>query len=259
MIQPRTVAPVGAARPPLGAVVGKELRTWSRDLVRIHFLTFALVYALTYTVLPIMIGSTDYLPMTGVFGLVVLAAGCSAHLHSSDGTALWQTLMTRASSGRTSAAASSPGCCSSARPAVALTVLGAVAHGEIEMVQWAAGLLPVTLGAGTGLMLLVSVYVPIRITDPHRRGSNPGQDGGALAGLVWLVLPFVALAAAPVITLLAIGRDDPLLQWAGTPAGIAIGALLAWGLGRWPTAAWPRRVPSCCEGRHGLTPYPVRG
>ena len=109
-------------------------------------------------------------------------------------------------------------------------MLGAVAHGEMEMVRWAAGLLPVTLGAGAGLMLLVSVYVPIRMTDPHRRGSNPGQDGGSLAGLVWLVLPFVALAAAPVITLLAIG--GPMLQWSGAPAGIAIGALLAWGLGR---------------------------
>jgi ABC-2 type transport system permease protein len=180
-----------------------------------------------------MIGSTDYLPMTGVFGLV-LAAGCSAHLHSSDGTALWQTLMTpgieRADvRGRQLAWLLFVG-----PPAVALTVLGAIAHGEVLMVQWAAGLLPLTLGAGMGLMLLVSVYVPIRITDPHRRGSNPGQDGGAFAGLVWLVLPVIALAAAPVITLLAVGtaNDDPLLQWGGTPAGIAIGALLAWGLGR---------------------------
>jgi ABC-2 type transport system permease protein len=217
----------------VAAVVGKELRTWGRDLVRIHFLSFALVYALTYTILPIVIGSTDYLPMTGVFA-VVLAAGCSAHLHSSDGTALWQTLLApgveRADvRGRQLAWLLVVG-----PAAVLLTVLGAVAHGEMNMVRWAAALLPVTLGAGAGLMLFVSVYVPIRMTDPHRRGSNPGQDGGSLAALVWLVLPVVAVASAPVITLLVIGqaKNDPLLQWAGTPAGIAIGALLAWILGR---------------------------
>ena len=35
--------------------------------------------------LPLLIDVTDYLPMTGVFWCV-LAVGCSAHLHSSDGT-----------------------------------------------------------------------------------------------------------------------------------------------------------------------------
>jgi ABC-2 type transport system permease protein len=224
VIQPRTVRRWQPGSP-LAAVVGKELRTWSRDLVRIHFLTFALVYAVTYTVLPIMIGSTDFLPMTGVFGLV-LAAGCSAHLHSSDGTALWQTLMTpgveRADvRGRQVAWLLFVG-----PPAVALTVLGAIAHGEMLMVQWAAALVPLTLGAGVGLLILISVFVPIRITDPHRRGSNPGQDGGALGGLVWLVLPAVALAAAPVIALVVVAG------WVAVPAGIAIGALLAWWLGR---------------------------
>jgi ABC-2 type transport system permease protein len=210
----------------LGAVVGKELRTWSRDLLRIHFLTFALVYAVTYTLLPIMIGSTDYLPMTGVFG-VVLAAGCSAHLHSSDGTALWQTLMRPGVErldvrGRQLAWLLVVG-----PPAVALTVVGAVWHGEMAMVLWATALLPATLGAGVGVMLLISVYVPIRMTDPHRRGSNPGQDGGALAGLVWLVLPVLAVLSVPTIVLVAVGMPA-----VGVAAGVVTGVIAAWGLGR---------------------------
>lgn len=211
---------------PIDAIVGKEVRTWGRDLVRVHFLSFALVYAVTYTVLPVLIGSTDFLPMTGVFG-VVMAAGCSAHLHSSDGTALWQTLMKpgleRADvQGRQLAWLLVVG-----PPAVILTVVGALVHGEMPMVWWAAALLPVALGAGVGVMLAISVYVPIRMTDPHRRGSNPGQDGGALAGLIWLVLPVVALATAPSIVLVATGHE--LL---GVVAGLAIGGLGAWGLGR---------------------------
>lgn len=210
----------------VAAVMGKELRTWSRDLVRIHFLTFALVYAVTYTLLPLAIGSTDYLPMTGVFGLA-LAAGCSAHLYSSDGTALWQTLLAPGNEradvrGRQLAWLVLVG-----PPAVVLTAIGAIAHGGLTMVHWAMALLPVMLGAGVGLMLLISVYVPIRMTDPHQRGSNPGRDGGSLAGLVWLVLPVLAVAAAPVIALVAVG-----LPWVGVAAGFVIGALLAWGLGR---------------------------
>ena len=173
--------------------------------------------------------------MTGVFA-VVLAAGCSAHLHSSDGTALWQTLL-------------APGVERAdvrGRQLAWLLVVGppAVAadraRRDLPTVTIEHGALGGGAAAGrrsargAGLMLFVSVYVPIRMTDPHRRGSNPGQDGGSLAGLVWLVLPVVAVASAPVITLLAIGQaeNDPLLQWAGTPAGIAIGALLAWVLGR---------------------------
>jgi ABC-2 type transport system permease protein len=210
----------------MSAVVGKEPRTWGRDLVRIHFLTFAVVYALTYTLLPLFIGSTDYLPMTGVFGLV-LAAGCSAHLHSSDGTALWLTLMKPGIErvdirGRQLAWLLVVG-----PAAVLLTVIGAAWHGELTMVWWAAALVPLTLGAGAGLVVLISVCVPIRLTDPHRRGSNPGQDGGALAGLVWLVLPAMAVAATPVIVLVALGFPA-----FGVAAGIAIGALLGWGFGR---------------------------
>jgi ABC-2 type transport system permease protein len=215
------------------AVVGKELRTWSRDLVRIHFLAFALVYATTYSLLPLLIGSTDYLPLTGVFA-VVLAVGASAHLYSSDGTALWQTLMTpgveRAEvRGRQLAWLLTIG-----PVAALLTAAGVVANGRPDIASWATGLLPVVLGAGAGLVVLVSVYVPIRITDPHRRGSNPGQDGGAIAGLIWLAIGALAVLSAPVLALLGLGqaRHDHALMWTASPAGIAIGPLLAWGFGR---------------------------
>ncbi|HEV7711205.1 MAG TPA: hypothetical protein VGP16_23655, partial [Asanoa sp.] len=130
---------------PLAAVLGKELRSWRRDMIRIHFLTFSLVYALTYTLLPLLINVTDYLPMTGVF-FVVLAAGSSAHLHSSDGTALWQTLLAPDAQQADIRGRQRAWLLIVAPPAIALTAIGLIWHGKADMVPWAVGLLPLVLG-----------------------------------------------------------------------------------------------------------------
>jgi len=214
------------------AVVGKELRTWSRDLVRIHFLTFALVYALTYTLLPLLIHVTDYLPLTGVI-LAVLAVGCSAHLHSSDGTGLWQTLMVPGAARADVRGRQVAWLLVVAPPAVLLTAAGLLWHGAGTMAPWAVGLLPATLGAGAGLLILLSVAMPIPMTDPQRRGSNPGADGGGIAGVIWLSLLALVVLTAPATTLLITGaiRDDAALQWLATPVGAATGALLGWAFG----------------------------
>jgi ABC-2 type transport system permease protein len=92
----------------------------------------------------------------------------------------------------------------------------------------------VVLGGGSGLVVLVSVLVPIRMADPHRRGSNPGEDGGPVGGLVWLMLGLLAVVAAPTAWLLYQGTraGDPAMLWSATPVGVASGLLLAWVLGR---------------------------
>ncbi|MDG4823125.1 hypothetical protein O7635_14815 [Asanoa sp. WMMD1127] len=249
----RPVSPTvirGARRPgwrpatPLSAMVGKELRTWSRDLVRIHFLAFALVYVLTYVLLPLLINVTDYLPMAGVF-FAVFAVGSCAHLHSSDGTALWQTLLLPGAErvdvrGRQRAWLLLVG-----PAAVGLTVTGAIWHGAADMVPWAAGLLPIALLGGAGVLVFISVFVPVRIADPHKRGANPGADGGGLAGIIWLALLTTALVSSPSLALLIVGtmRDDDLLRWLATPVGLVLGAALAWGLGRLAINRLARRGP----------------
>lgn len=228
----------------LGAVVGKEVRTWSRDLVRIHFLAFCLVYAVTYALLPLLIDVTDYLPLTGVFA-VALAVGSSAHLHSSDGTALWQTLMLPGSVRADIRGRQLAWLLVVTPPAVLLTVAGVAWHGEARLAAWATGLLPVVLGAGAGLLVLMSVRMPIRMADPHRRGSNPGSDGGGISGLVWLALLGLVVLTSPVLTLLVLGtvRDSAPLLWLATPAGAVLGGLLAWGLGRLAAGHLSRRGP----------------
>ncbi|GIF49042.1 ABC-2 type transport system permease protein [Asanoa ferruginea] len=229
---------------PLAAVLGKELRTWRRDLVRIHFLTFSLVYALTYVLLPLLINVTDYLPMAGVF-FVALAVGSSAHLHSSDGTALWQTLLAPGSERADIRGRQRAWLLVVAPVAIALTVVGLVWHGKADMVPWAVGLLPVVLLGGAGLLILFSVLMPIRIADPHLRGNNPGSDGGAISGIVWLSLIALVVVASPALALLITGtvRHSEVLRWSAVPVSVVLGVGLAWGFGRLAITRLTRRGP----------------
>ncbi|HEX5594963.1 MAG TPA: hypothetical protein VFX61_02925 [Micromonosporaceae bacterium] len=231
------IRPIGRITPvrhrsPLRAVVGKELRTWSRDLVRLHYLAFAAAYALVYVAMPAAVGITDFLPMTGVF-IAVMAAACSAHLYSSDGTALWLTLMLPRSEGADVRGRQLAWLVSVAPLAFGLSVVGLLFTGHWWLGPWVAAALPAVLGGGAGFIVLVSVFAPVRIPDPHRRGANPGEDGGPIGGLVWLMLGLQLLAAAPALAVTLVGtlHGQALLIWAGAPTGLATGALLCWGLG----------------------------
>jgi ABC-2 type transport system permease protein len=235
-----------AVRPgtPLRAVVRRELRTWSRDLLRIHLMSFALVYGLTYVLLPLMIGTTGYFPLTGII-VAVMAAACSAHLYSSDGTALWLTLMNPGAERADVRGRQLAWLLAVAPVGVALTVAGVLASGHAWTWPVVTALLPAVLGGGAGVLVLVSVFVPVRMLDPHRRGANPGQDSGPIAGTIWLAILTTALTAAPALAVVIAGtvRQDATLQWAGTPVGLLTGAGLAWGLGRLATRRLAARGP----------------
>ncbi|MEQ4305771.1 hypothetical protein ABNF97_31045 [Plantactinospora sp. B6F1] len=225
-----------SSRPPgsaFHAVLGKELRTWWRDLVRIHYLSFALVYGLVFVLMPLVIRISDLLPLAGLV-VAIMIASSSAHLYSSDGTALWMTLMAPGTERIDVRARQVAWLLVVAPPAVLLTLAGLVGAVHWWTLPWVAGLLPVVLGAGSGLVVLVSVLVPVRMADPHRRGGNPGEDGGPVGGLVWLMLGLLAVAAAPTAWLLYQGTraGDSTMLWSATPVGVLSGLLLGWVLGR---------------------------
>ncbi|GIH97034.1 hypothetical protein ACFFMN_36310 [Planobispora siamensis] len=209
-------------------VAAKELRTWSRDLIRVHLLSFAFFYAVVFTLLPVSFGWWGMVPFTGLIA-VMMGAGASANLYATDGTALWLTLMTPGAErhdvrGRQLAWLLAVG------PAAALlSVAGAAASGETWAWPWVAGLFPAVLGGAAGLVVLIAVTSPVPATDPHKRGSNPlnsGADEGGETGLAWLMLIAVPVTALPAAAAILI---EP---WAGVPVGVVTGALCAWGFGR---------------------------
>jgi ABC-2 type transport system permease protein len=88
-------------------------------------------------------------------------------------------------------------------------------------------------------MVLVSVTMPVRQKDPHRRTgpfdtSDDPNAAGAAVGQQYLMLLLVALVAVPACTLVLVGavRHRPVLQAAGVLVGIATGVLLSWWGGR---------------------------
>ncbi|GAA0608384.1 hypothetical protein GCM10010174_26980 [Kutzneria viridogrisea] len=83
----------GLPRTPLGAVVAKELRTWSRDMLRSYYWFFALAFSLALCLLPLVAGLTIYLPWAGSL-VAIMAAAVGVNLYSADGSALWISLMT---------------------------------------------------------------------------------------------------------------------------------------------------------------------
>ncbi|WP_188196413.1 hypothetical protein [Nonomuraea sp. SYSU D8015] len=205
------------------AVVAKELRTWSRDLVRTHQLTFALAYGVFFAGAPLVLGWTGLLPWAAPI-FVVMAASMTSNLYGADGTALWLSLMAPGSSdvrGRQRA-----WLVTVAPVALALAVaFTAIAGGPWPMILAATF---AVLGGGAGLVPLVSVYGLVPGTDPQRRGGNPlrtSEDEGSLTGLAYLMMLLVALSGAPAVAVAAAAG------WWGVAAGAATGALSYWGFG----------------------------
>ncbi|MEO3807601.1 hypothetical protein ABGB17_01215 [Sphaerisporangium sp. B11E5] len=248
---PRGRVPIRAATAS-GAVLAKELRTWSRDLVRTHQLTFALAYGVFFAAAPLLIGIPDMLPLAGPI-FVVMAAAMSANLYGTDGTALWLTLMTpgaRDVRGRQHA-----WLLTVAPVAVVLTiVLTAVVDGH-----WPAmiALLVALLGGGAGLVPLASVYALIPGTDPHRRGGNPlrsTEEDGAVTGMVYAVLALAAVTAVPATVVAA------LYGWAGVAVGVVTGVLCYWGFGTLAERGLLARGPELLETmRTGRRPPLAQG
>ncbi|SFI27987.1 ABC-2 type transport system permease protein [Streptosporangium canum] len=173
------------------AVAARELRTWSRDLMRLHYLCYALVFCL----LPLAIGAPVFLPWTGlVFAL--WTAAISANLYGEDGTELWGKMMIPGAARHDIRGRQLAWLLITAPPTVALTLIMLALTGQYDLWPWLAALVPALLGGGAGVTVLVSVLRPVPMTDPHRRGGNLLENGTDFAQVL-LVLVLTAATAAP--------------------------------------------------------------
>lgn len=245
--------PIGASDA-VGAVVAKELRTWSRDLVRNHQLAFALSYGVWFAASPLILGWTGMLPYAGPI-FVVMAAAMAANMYGTDGTALWLTMMTPGATdvrGRQFAWIAVQG-----GIATVLTVVcTAIAGGPWPLVL---SLLPALLGGAAGLVPLVSVFALVPATDPHRRAGNPlrtSEDDGGLTGLAYLMLALVLVTGVPA------GLVAYRFGWAGVPVGLATGALCYVLFGRLAAnrlrTHGPELLDTMRTGRRSRQAFPAR-
>jgi ABC-2 type transport system permease protein len=224
---------------PTGAVVGRELHAWRRDPGRTLLLLLAvLISGLNLAVPAVAFGAPAALPWAGLAAALIVASG-AANVYGDDGTALWLTRMVPGVE-RADVRGRQVAWLLVVAPAmVVLTVALVLLSGQGWAWPWVLATLPAVLGGTAGLMVLVSVTMPVKQKDPHRRtgpfdtGDDPNAAGAAV-GQQYLMLLLAALTAVPGGTLVLLGsvRDQPLLEVAGVLVGTATGVLLAWWGGR---------------------------
>ncbi len=216
---------------PVRAALGKELRTWSRDPVRVQAACIPVAWALGTALLPLTFHVKLLVPWAAP-GVALMAAAAAANLYGQDGTALWLTLVT----GRERADLWARLWCYLIvfLPITAATGAVTIAwSGLTWAVPWVLALTPALLGGGAGLVVLTSVTMLTPGPDAHKRPDNPLEHADLTSQanlLFWATL----LTAAPPAALLWQGtvRGSHLLLWSAVPAGAVTGIALAWWLGR---------------------------
>src|SRR5262249_21883053 len=140
---------------PLGAVMGKELRTWWRDPVRGRFLRMGMWMAVFFGVLPAMAGARGVLPWIGPIAVVVSTAN-AGNMYGFDGSALWLTLSTPGAQRADVHGRQLAWLLLVAPLATALTIILTALSGQRWGWPLAAAFLPASLGSGAGVIVLLS-------------------------------------------------------------------------------------------------------
>ncbi|MFK0251465.1 hypothetical protein ACIQUM_42765 [Amycolatopsis azurea] len=217
---------------PLGAVTGKELRTWWRDPWRSLEVRSALWFGVFIAVYGAIAGVPEIAGLAGV-AVALTVALSGANLYGQDGTALWQLVVAESREsvradvrGRQLAITVLFGLTALACSAAMMAVTGIFAYAVPIL-----AVLIALLGVGSGTAVVMSVLGATPGVDPHRRvnatdaGENTAGIFAAFQIQLWATAPTSAMAA-----MLAFAGDS-LPSWFG--AATLATALLNAGAGAW--------------------------
>jgi ABC-2 type transport system permease protein len=248
---------------PLGAVVGKELRTWWRDPWRSLEVRSAIWFGLFVAAYGAIAGMPEIAGLSGI-AVALMVALSGANLFGQDGTALWQLVVAeRPQAVRADIRGRQIGLVVVlGGPAVALSALMIVLTGGFRYAVPIGALLVATLGAGSGVAVVMSVVGVTPGVDPHRRavandaGENTFAIMVAFYATTLAILPTTALAAPlafaeglpswwPAATLAVAFANAVGVAWAG-------GAIAARRLGSHLPETFARlRYPGTATTRRG--------
>ncbi|RJQ80516.1 hypothetical protein D5S17_08680 [Pseudonocardiaceae bacterium YIM PH 21723] len=219
---------------PLGAVLVKELRMWWRDSRRRAALLPMVLVGLAMPIFPALQGNFTFMVPFAGLSLVWTCTLGSANLYGMDGTALWHTLVTPDAARADVRGRQLAWLVFVAPPALLAGLILPGVTGHPGLCPWVLAFLSTLLGAGAGLVVLLSVLAPFPV--PQRQG-NPfasNNNAGCAKGLMQLGLSVAQLVLLlPPLALLLIGEFAglPVLRWLAIPVGIALGAVTAWRCG----------------------------
>lgn len=227
---------------PLGAIVGKELRTWWRDPARSAALSAPLAWGVLTAALPLTFGAVELLPWAGTL-IAIMAASWLANMYSFDGTGVWLTLQT--STERVDVRARQWAYLLVYGPIALLVTIAFTAASGVDWAwPWALAAVTAAIGGGAGLVACSSAFMPAPGPDAHERAESPAE-GTEEIGSAFLVFFAALVPPLPGVGVVYLGtlRDSMALQWAGVLVGVLVGAVLAWGLGRLAAARLQRTAP----------------
>jgi ABC-2 type transport system permease protein len=222
----------------VGAVLIKEIRFWWRDARRRALMLPGLLMGLGIPVLIQFTGrnsGASLIPFAALFVIWITTLN-SGNLYGYDPAALRHILVTGTSPaadvrGRQLAWATFVAPVALLAALILPGVTGAWAD-----YPWVLALTAAGLGAGSGVLMLLSVYAAFPA--PRQRGNPFGSSGGrpGCANVAKQLGTSVVLVVAVLPTLAVLVTGEALglswLRWSAVPVGMLTGALGAWLLGR---------------------------
>jgi ABC-2 type transport system permease protein len=208
---------------PLGAVIGKELRLYSRSVLRSMLLMISFLVGVLAGVISALSGKTTALPFSGLL-FTLIAAACFTNCYGDDGTSLWLTLVVPGAAradvrGRALAWFLVVG------PAgLLLTLVLTAISGQAWAWPWVLAAEPALVIGCAGLLVLAGAWLV----------NGPAADGGPAPARVLktnvslIVIPVVVLFPAAALLIGGAIGHSVLLRWLACPAGIAWAAFLSW-------------------------------
>jgi ABC-2 type transport system permease protein len=242
-------------RTPLGAALGRELRTWMREPRSAIELRVAILSGLLIVLVPLAIGSTALLPWGGAT-VAAMAGACACNIYGLEGSALWLTLVTPGAE-RVDVSAKQLAFLVIFGPVALLATLVLTPFGTLgdpgDLWPWTLATLPALVGGSAGVAVWIAATTPAPVPEAARRSGNllASADNTGQAFVTLLLVPLVAVPPALVV-FLGHEQGSVLLRWLGIPVGIASGAFVAWWLGAVTVRRLETRGPDLLDLlRHG--------
>ncbi|MEU6204058.1 hypothetical protein ABZ814_10750 [Micromonospora musae] len=252
----RRGAPLGTrvlARPALlpaselGAVVGKELRSWWRDPWRSLEIRTSIWFGLFLAGYGFIAGVPQIAVLAGA-GVALMIALSGANLYGQDGTALWQLVVAQHPRAiRADVRGRQLGLIAYfGLPALLLSGVMIVLTGGHHLALPVFAGLVALIGAGSGVAVLMSVLGVTPGVDPHRRvnATDAGENPFVIHVAMWLA---GTLAAPTVVAAVFLATEPGWLPGWFPAATVAIAVLnavvAAWGLGALAVRQLTHRLP----------------
>ena len=206
---------------PLGAVIGKELRMYSRSVLRSVMLMISFLVGVLVGVISALGGKTEGLPFAGLL-FTVIAAACFTNFYGDDGTSLWLTLVVPGAErpdvrGRVWAWFLVVG------PAgLLITIVFTAISGQTWAWPWVLAGEPAMIIGSAGLLALTGV---VSVNAPDADGG-PSPARVLKTHLALIVIPVVTMFPAAALLAAGAAGHSPALRWLAVPVGLAWAAWL---------------------------------